>query len=206
VKGLLTKGRSKGISVILGIQTLSSVANEYGPEDANTVLSQCQNIAVLCLGDLDAETAEQVVRGIGQSERHEYLESDTPQGIAIRRTTRTQLQSRPVVLSSELTDLPETSKANGLPGYFRTRSTRGWWGTVIPGTFLEKTLTRPAPDVPDIEERPLSDHELLPWTPADLARLGLSPEPGKLPKGGDEPRSAKPFRVYRGGKRGEAHF
>jgi type IV secretory pathway TraG/TraD family ATPase VirD4 len=206
MKGLLTKGRSKGISVILGIQTLSSVTNEYGPEDANTILSQCMNIAVLCLGDLDSETAEQVMRGIGQSERHEYLESDTPQGIAIRRTTRTQLQSRPVVLSSELTDLPETSKANGLPGYFRTRSTRGWWGAVIPGTFLEKTLTRPAPNISDIEERPLSDHELLPWTPADLARLGLSSEPGKLPKGGDEPHSAKPFRVYRGGKRGEAHF
>src|SRR3954451_16701317 len=141
-----------------------------------------------------------VMRGIGQSERHEDLESDTPQGIAIRRTTRTQLQSRPVVLSSELTDLPETSKANGLPGYYRTRSTRGWWGAVIPGKFLEKTLTRPAEDVPDIEERPLSEHELRPWDDADLERLGLSKDPLETPKIEDEARAAKKFRVYRGGK------
>src|SRR3954451_3357686 len=113
-----------------------------------------------------------VMRGIGQSERHEDLESDTPQGIAIRRTTRTQLQSRPVVLSSELADLPETTRANGLPGYYRTRSTRGWWGTVIPGSFLERTLIRPDETVPAIVERPLSEHELEPWDDADFERLG----------------------------------
>jgi hypothetical protein len=154
----------------------------------------------LALGDLDAETAEQVMRGIGQSERHEYLESDTPQGIAIRRTTRTQLQSRPVVLSSELTDLPETSKANGLPGYYRTRSTRGWWGAVISGRFLEKTLTRPAQDVPDIEERPFSEHELEPWDDADLERLGLSKEPAETAREESQLQPTKRFRVYRGGK------
>ena len=80
--GLLTKGRSKGISMMLGVQTLLSVINEYGREISKVILSQCQNIAILGLGDLDDETAEYATRVVGQLERYEQGESEVSEGFS----------------------------------------------------------------------------------------------------------------------------
>jgi len=201
--GLLTKGRSKGISVLLGVQTLLGVVNEYGRELAKVILSQAQNIALLGLGDLDDETAEYATRVVGQIERYEQGESEESQGLSTRRTVNEQLSSRPVVLPSEFADLPETARANGLAGYYRTRSIRGFWGAVLPGSFLERALVKPDPLIPAIDERGQADHELMPWDRADLERLGLRPrgdaicEPEQISQ---QRRPRKPYRIYRGGK------
>jgi hypothetical protein len=196
--GLLTKGRSKGISVLIGVQTLLSVVHEYGREVAKVIMSQCQNLAILGLGDLDDETTEYAMRVIGQTEKIEAQET-TDDGLLARRSRREQLTSRSVVLASEFADLPETVRANGLPGYYRTRSIRGFWGAVLPGSFLEKELLTPDESVPAIKERDQADHELEPWGQADLVRLGLKPEETAEPEE-QKRRTGKPFRVYRGGK------
>lgn len=198
--GLLTKGRSKGVAVVLGVQTLMQVVNEYGREVGKAILSQCQNIAILGLGDLDDETAEYAMRVVGQVERHEHRETDTPQGLLVRRSTSAQPARREVLLSSEFADLPETQPENGLSGFYRTRSIRGFWGTVVPGSFLARTLVRPSEGVAAVEERDHAEHELEPWGPADYERLGLAPpEGGPRPEGVETP-ARKTLRVHRGGK------
>lgn len=198
VMGLLTKGRSKGISVLLGVQSLSSILGEYGKDVAKVILSQCQNIAILGLGDLDDVTAEYASRVIGQIERIERRESETRDGLASRRGSNEDLRSRSVVLSSEFSDLPETARGNGLAGYYRTRSIQGFWGAVIPGEFLGRELVRPRRSVAALEERDEADHELRPWDEADRARLGLvrMAGSGAMPR----PGRPRPIRVYRGGK------
>ncbi|MFO0888317.1 MAG: type IV secretion system DNA-binding domain-containing protein [Isosphaeraceae bacterium] len=197
--GLLTKGRSKGIAVVLGAQSLLGVVGEYGREAGKIILSQCQNVAILGLGDLDDDTSEFAMRAVGQTEQQEVRESESTQGtLFARRTTSAQPARREVILSSEFADLPETSKENGLPGFFRTRSIRGFWGTVIPGAWLSKILLPPARDVAAIEERPPEEHELLPWGPADYERLALKPPEEATAE--IEAAPQKPFRVYRGGK------
>ena len=188
---------------MIGVQTLLSVVHEYGREVAKVIMSQCQNLAILGLGDLDDETTEYAMRVIGQTEKIEAQETETADGLLARRSRREQLTSRSVVLASEFADLPETVRANGLPGYYRTRSIRGFWGAVLPGSFLEKELLTPDEAVPAIEERDQADHELEPWGQADFVRLGLKPEGTAATEPEEEKRrttTGKPFRVYRGGK------
>jgi hypothetical protein len=188
--------------MVLGIQTLLSVINEYGREVGKTILSQCGNAAILALGDLDDETAEYAMRVVGQLEKFEQGERSEIKGFFRRRTLSERLTSRPVLLASEFTDLPETARANGLPGYYRTRSRRGFWGALLPGAFLERALTKPDPTVPAIEERELAEHDLSPWDEADWKRLGLTPQPetSSPPAEEQKPPPRKPFRVVKGGK------
>lgn len=154
MSGLLTKGRSKGICVVLGVQSLLSILHEYGREIGKVILSQCQSIAFLGVGDLDDETAEYAARVVGQLERIESRDSEATEGLLKRRrSVNEQLTSRSVLLASEFTDLPESVKSNGVSGYFRTRSIQGFWSALLPGDFLERELTPPDTTVAAIEER-----------------------------------------------------
>ena len=202
MSGLLCKGRSKGVCLVIGVQTLLSVVHEYGREIGKVIMSQCQNLAILGLGDLDTDTTDYAMQVLGQVEKYESQESEAFAGLFTKRTTREQLMSRSAVLASEFADLPETARGNGLSGFYRTRSIPGFWGAVLPGAFLEKELVEPDKSVAAIEERPAADHELAPWNDADLKRLGLTPEGEQAETGGETGRSSpqKPFRIYRGGK------
>jgi hypothetical protein len=206
VMGLLTKGRSKGISMVLGVQSRPSVVAEYGREIARVIFSQCQNVAILGLGDLDDDTCEYATRVIGQLERFEHRENEQVAASGLKTSTRhsrnQELQSRPVLLSAEFSDLPETVRRNGCSGYYRTRSIRGFWGTVIPGSFLARELVKPNAEVPAVLERDEADHELKPWDERDLARLGLKTAANLVDDLDKRPvKKGLPFRVYRGGRR-----
>jgi hypothetical protein len=187
--------------MVLGIQTRFSVLNEYGNEIGNTLLSQCGNAALLALGDMDVDTAEWAAKVVGQLEKYEEGERSETKGFFRRRTKSERIMSRPVLLASEFTDLPEASRRNGLPGYYRTRSRRGFWGARLPGDFLDRALPKGDPAVPAIEERDLADHELTPWDEADCIRLGLTFDTeARTPAEEKRPRAAKLFRIVKGGK------
>ncbi len=114
---LLTKGRSKGVVVILGFQDIEGLRAVYGDEVANELTGQCHGIVVLKLNS--PSTAQWAADLFGK--RIETFELDT---IHVASTgaqwgSGKQQQERGRIYTADLLYLPPTSEKNGLWGYQR---------------------------------------------------------------------------------------
>ena len=181
---LLTKGRSKGAAVVLGLQDVAGLRDVYGREVAEEILGQCNAKVILRLNSPD--TADWASRLFGHCE---ILESATTEsrsrsfrfpgwdtGGNHGRSVSSSIARREAVLDSEFLDLPETTRANGLTGLFLSPSTGGFRDT-IPGDWIARRLQSPDRAIPESIPRPESDQYLRPWSGADAL---------------DEPREASP--------------
>ncbi len=174
---LLTKGRSKGVAVVLGFQDISGMRDAYGREVADEILGQCNTKIILRLNS--PETAawaaklfgnrEVLETRRGRSRTHRMsLNGESSSGVSVSHS----IVRLPVVLDSEILSLPETSRADGLTALFTNPAT-GPFLDHLPGPWLTKALMSPDSTIPNFVPRPDSHQYLRPWTQADDDLLGL---------------------------------
>jgi len=79
---LMTKGRSKGVSVVLGFQDIEGMHDAFGKERANEFIGQCANKAILGLNS--PETAKWASELFG---KYEFMEEETGENKGGSKTT-----------------------------------------------------------------------------------------------------------------------
>ncbi len=189
LSSLLTKGRSRGVSVVLGFQDIEGLREVYGERVANELVGQCSNKALLRIES--PETARWAASVLGEVERYEYHTSHTRTSQGKSSTVAEQLVKRETVLPAELMNLPPTTRANGLTGYFVSPYV-GAYRATIPGEELARQLSPREKSVPDFLPIPTSHEYLQPWTAEDCRRLLLDPTLVGLGGGTHRPAAPRP--------------
>lgn len=174
---LLTKGRSKGARAVLGFQNIHGLYDVYGQYAADELVGQCGNQAFLRV--TDPSTMEWASRCFGQfeyfKETHGWSSSNQGESVSVSRT----LEKREAVLPAEFRDLPQTNEHNGLTGFFATPSF-GAWAATLPWSFVMMHAREFGGRAGHLPRGP-SDQRRIPWTAADLRRLGLDEGGGEPP-------------------------
>ncbi len=182
LSALMTKGRSKGVSVLLGFQDISGLRDVYGREVADELVGQCNSKAILRLNS--PETAQWASRIVGSSEFLETRKSRSHsrdirdhglgEGSSSGVSYSDAIQKRDLILDSEFLDFPETSLESGLSGVFLSPVT-GAFRDHLSGRWLTEQLRPPRPHLPNFVRRPEAHQYLRPWTEHDGSTFGLSP-------------------------------
>ncbi|WP_205621388.1 type IV secretion system DNA-binding domain-containing protein [Pectobacterium carotovorum] len=106
---LMAEGRGFGAAVVLGIQEINQLEEEFGKNTSKTILGLCSTQFHFRLNN--ADTAEWVSKVLGEAEREEvdedlnYSADDIRDGVRVS----SKRQNRKIVLSSEIMDLPDLS-------------------------------------------------------------------------------------------------
>ncbi|EGQ7846581.1 type IV secretion system DNA-binding domain-containing protein [Vibrio parahaemolyticus] len=106
---LMAEGRGFGAAVVLGIQEINQLEEEFGKNTSKTILGLCSTQFHFRLNN--ADTAEWVSKVLGEVEREEvdedlnYSADDIRDGVRVS----SKRQSRKIVLPSEIMDLPDLS-------------------------------------------------------------------------------------------------
>lgn len=168
---LLTQGRSKGAAVVLGFQDMAGLQAVYGKEVANELVGQCATTVILRLNSPD--TAAWASRLIGSHDllesRHSHSRSYPSILHALPGTGASVshgVATRPLVLESEIMDLPLTSFETGLTAYVISPWT-GVYREHLPGAWLRSQLRSPDRHVANLSPRPVSHQYLRPWSAED---------------------------------------
>lgn len=169
---VMTKGRSRGICTVLGLQDIDGLRALYDKEIADEIAGQCANKALLRINS--PATAKWASELWGEFEDI-YTTHGTSYQSGINSSygtsTNQQLMKREAVLPSEFMTLPQTGPANGLTGYYLT-SERALPKTTIPWNLIEQAL----PDRTKVENyvpRPSAHQYLVAWKLEDKVRLGI---------------------------------
>jgi hypothetical protein len=167
----LKKGRSKGGCTVVAFQSNSGLrdSTRYGQYFADDVLGQIGN---RFLGRIECvETAEWASRLFGDQEYEAISSSVTTGSNGKSTTTNKQLQTRRLVMPSELMSLPTCSRQNGLHGFNIVRSI-GAYRMHIPGEQLFDEMLPPTnSSSPEFLPRPVEAQYLRAWTAEDTRRL-----------------------------------
>lgn len=106
---LMAEGRGFGAAVVLGIQEINQLEEEFGKNTYKTILGLCSTQLHFRLNN--ADTAEWVSKVLGEAEREEvdedlnYSADDIRDGVRVS----SKRQNRKIVLPSEIMDLPDLS-------------------------------------------------------------------------------------------------
>ncbi|EJG1891656.1 type IV secretion system DNA-binding domain-containing protein [Vibrio parahaemolyticus] len=104
---LMAEGRGFGAAVVLGIQEINQLEEEFGKNTSKTILGLCSTQFHFRLNN--ADTAEWVSKVLGEAEREEvdedlnYSADDIRDGVRVS----SKRQNRKIVLPSEIMDLPD---------------------------------------------------------------------------------------------------
>lgn len=182
LSSLLTRGRSKLVSVVLGFQDIDGLIDRYGQHLAHEMLGQCGSKAFVRMDS--PATCKWAVEVLGEAEVLEYRKSWSKQGVS----TSEQRATRQLVVSGELRDLPRPEDAGCL---------MGWYVTPYGGPY-KQSLSQLVTDQhrvigaaePAYDRLETDNVELAPWTAEDNARLHLvipeSPPEQPLPDDGSD--------------------
>ncbi|MHB9008890.1 MAG: type IV secretory system conjugative DNA transfer family protein [Limisphaerales bacterium] len=176
---LLTKGRSKGVAVALGFQDLSGMREVYGAERAEELLGQCNTKVILRLNS--PETAAWAAKLFGNREvlekrlghsrnRRVSLNREVSSGDSVSHA----IAQQPLVLDSQIMDLPETTRENGIHAFLVNPLT-GPFADHLEPAVLCRHLFPPDPRTQNFLPRPHAHQFLRPWSLADDVALGLDP-------------------------------
>ncbi len=166
LKSLLNKGRSKGITAVLGFQAIEGMRDVYGENVADEILGQCSYRA--CLRAESSKTAEWASALFGRAEVLVEEGSTGPHGESISEKHDT----RNVLLESQFMELPVSGPDNGLCGYYLMANIGAYRADIRWDSVMK--LVSPPADIPDFVPHPASsDLSLSEWTPDDRRRLGL---------------------------------
>lgn len=191
LSSLLTKGRSKGASVILGYQDIEGLREVYGYQLANEIAGQCANKAILRCDSSDTakwasalfgerevlERRESISKSSGSSQSNYSLGAgSTSKGESSQVSE--QVLKRDVVLPSEIMDIPPTTPETGLSGYYLTPLVGAYYVTAE-GSFIAQELIPRDENALDVDPREEADQYLKPWENVDLERLNLGIEQEK---------------------------
>lgn len=184
IQDLLLLGRSKGAHVVLGFQDIQGLRHVYGREQADELVGQCGNLAVLKLNN--PETMAWAAAYFGRYEEviASYSESITHGRDSSSRTEGTSwsLVERPTILDQEFRLFALPSESGGVTGAFAFPE-RAWRGTV-PADFISAYLRALSQD-PGFLPRPTLEQEDCPLSAqvAGLIEAGSQFEEPPLPGG-----------------------
>ncbi|ENU6983402.1 type IV secretion system DNA-binding domain-containing protein [Salmonella enterica subsp. enterica serovar Montevideo] len=106
---LMAEGRGFGAAVVLGIQEINQLEEEFGKNTSKSILGLCSTQFHFRLNN--ADTAEWASKVLGEAEREEvdedlnYSADDIRDGVRVS----SKRQNRKIVLPSEIMDLPDLS-------------------------------------------------------------------------------------------------
>ena len=168
---LATQGRSKGVCLAIGFQSIRSLENIYNREVTEAIVGQFRHKAILRLDDVG--TAEWAEKLIGKAE---IIETNTSVSHGKEGKTYTEARQRRiknVVESSEILCIPPIDSANGigLTGYYLVG--KGFYEHTYPISYIEQGLLAKSNEVPDFIPAPDAYQRLDDWTREDLDRLGI---------------------------------
>jgi hypothetical protein len=159
---LLQLGRSKGVTAVVGFQTLEDIRSHYKPGMADALFGQIANRAVL---RLESPTTAKWAQDIMGETEFSAKDAKAPYFV----------YKHPTVLFTEFMTLPPTNPRNGLHGFFKSAHLAGVWKARLTSRFLSQNLIPPDPNTPEFLPRPEDQERLLPWTEEDYKRLHLKP-------------------------------
>ena len=181
---LANLGRSKGVSLVLGIQSTEGFTDAYGSADrAKEILGQLSNVTWLRTSS--AHTAEAFVKFFGDveilvrkinSSTNYNSKGGTTYGTSVEETRRME-KAR---LGSELMGIPRPSETQPVVMFNDVPSVGSYVAHIPLRTFLERNVP-PDPRIPNVIEVLPKDMTLTEWKPADAKRLRLPEEFLRLP-------------------------
>jgi len=187
VPKLLEMGRSKGASVMIGVQSVAGMVALYGEANANKIFGLCAHKQFLRAGE--PQTARWAEEFFGKVRHVEQTFSETHGKGGSSSTVQYATQDRPLLLASSFLNLPYPK-----PGrLFRSISDVPSLNRVIVSarSFDEILSWRPKPvDVPAIIRRTsIKDQTLWPWSKEEEEEF--CPAPVKPPVAAPEQPSVQ---------------
>jgi len=190
---LLGVGRSKGASILLGIQDVSGMRAAYGPDRTDEILGLCENKTFLRVGN--AATAEWASKYFGDREATETKISHT-YSKENSVTHAKDVVTRPLFLNGEFLNLevPENRPGSRIQGIHHVPDVGDPYSTDEDAQVVYAMNRKPSKEhiakFPNQKNRPMGDQSLHPWTPSEEeAILGPLPE---QPKQQTEPAEERP--------------
>ncbi len=209
IQELVNRGRSKGASILVGIQGIDRLNQLYGETGANDLLEQCASKTFLRAGG--PTTARWIESFFGQYRDLEENYSRS-HGKETSTSVKQDVTERNIFLGSYFMNLPFTGPGrpfvavNDVPSLGKTFITRRRFDEivkwlVVPNDQEKADALRARDDI--------KDQTLNPWDPADVAAFcppiepESSPEPSAEPSAGGD--SGLPTRASRfsGSKKGK---
>ena len=190
---LAVKGRSRGVCLALAFQDTEGLREAASPRLADELIAQMSNKAFL--RQESEASATFCSKQLGQAEVLQYFASDNS---GLTQSVSGQRVVRDAVLPSEFLQIPPSSPANGITGYFVSPGQVPYRGT-IPGQDVQPVVTSE-----DVERRygmvlrPETDQWLREWTPKDRERLSLEQEQGQSLGEPGRPTNRRKLKVRRG--------
>lgn len=167
---LLTKGRSKGAAVLLGMQDIDGFSSVHGTRVANEILGQCSLKVFLRLEN--ERIAEWCSKLFGDQEWEEKRFSTTDSSSGKSKTWHRERVVRRLVIASQFLNLPFTNPRNGLTGYYLSPFVGAYLVKQTSQEIDSRSPQTPS-STPSFLPRP-SHHQILrPWTGDDRRRLNL---------------------------------
>ena len=191
LSSLLTKGRSKGASIVLAFQDIEGLRHVYGEKIANELTSQCNNAAFLRI--TSPATSQWAADSFGSK-----LRTAQSRGMSLgsdgqpNMSNDTHEEERPLLYTADLMELPLPTKKRGVFGFYRMagipiKSRRDTFAVWKPKMAKKpKGAPESHPSLSAFIARPVEDQYLMPWDESDFERLGF---PSGVPPLGP---SAKP--------------
>jgi hypothetical protein len=144
---LLRRGRSKGVSSVLGFQTWPGMLRAFKPDLAAEITALCAYKSFL--GVNDPPTAQWAAAHFGQQELLEYRvnhsESTNDNGKTTNgRSRNVQQVTRPSVMAEEFLTIPPTNAENGFTGYHISPLIKDGYKTEVPWSWIMEQLRSPA--------------------------------------------------------------
>lgn len=168
--------RSRGVTILMTYQAITSLKRIYGPEATET-LGQCTN--VLYLRQADLESAQYASTDLGHKWGMEEKSSRTQGDENWSRTQQHDWFDRPKYQPTELLNhLLPASKETGIQGRAKSPA----WGEeayevpIAPGFITRRIPPTDHDTYPEYERRGRSAECLRPFTPKERRHLGLPPE------------------------------
>lgn len=187
IRQLLNQGRSKGVSITLGIQDVDGLAAAYGLKEAEEILSQCATKTFFRAGSNGtASWAQNHFNSVRRIERtRNHSESSGPGGSSTSDGYSESLQDRPLFLASVFSDMPLPEPG----GWFsaiqdapalapRTRITRAPFAWVL--SMLKKTpgaFRGLEPNDQEATEREAHEQLIQPWSAEEEAAFCGTAQP-----------------------------
>lgn len=180
---LLGVGRSKGASILLGLQDVSGMRHVYGPDRADEILGMCENKTFLRVGN--AATAEWASKYFGDREATE-METSITYGKETSTTESKKVVTRPLFLNAEFTNLevPQNRPGSRIQGIHHIPSMGNTYSIDEEAQVIYKMNRKPSAEHleahPNQINRPAADEILRPWKPAEEESI-LGPAPVATP-------------------------
>ncbi|AFY71979.1 Type IV secretion system, TraD, DNA-binding domain protein (plasmid) [Thalassoporum mexicanum PCC 7367] len=170
---LCTEGRSKGVSLAIGFQSIKHLEDIYNENIAQTIIGQFRHKAILRLDD--PPTAEWASQLVGEVEIRRILEgfSSNRESGGTRSWNESYERHRAVMPSEFLEIWPiDRQTGQGLTGYYLTGNSV--YKHYYPTDFISKHLIPSTDSRESFIPRPTNDQVLRPWDSEDLERLNIA--------------------------------